>query len=60
MEPKYMIATEVPAYLGVSYYKVWQLIKNNKLPVMKDPLDDRKKLIKVADLDKLKLRGRAK
>jgi excisionase family DNA binding protein len=45
---------EAARFLGVSRTKVWQLVKNNIIPHQKDPLDDRKKLIRKADLEQLK------
>jgi hypothetical protein len=33
---------------------VWQLLKNNVIPFQRDPLDDRKKLVKKSDLEQLK------
>ena len=47
--------SEAARYLGVSRTKVWQLVKNNIIPYQKDPLDDRKKLVRKSDLNKLKL-----
>jgi excisionase family DNA binding protein len=46
--------SEAARFLGVSRTKVWQLVKNNIIPYQKDPLDDRKKLIRKADLEQLK------
>jgi excisionase family DNA binding protein len=46
--------SEAARYLGVSRTKMWLLVKNNILPYQKDPLDDRKKLVKRADLEQLK------
>jgi excisionase family DNA binding protein len=45
---------EAARFLGVSRTKVWQLLKNNIIPFQKDPLDDRKKLVKKSDLKRLK------
>jgi excisionase family DNA binding protein len=47
--------SEAARYLGVSRTKIWQLVKNNIIPHQKDPLDDRKKLLRMTDLNKLKL-----
>lgn len=46
--------TEGAAYLGVSRDKMWRLIKSGKIPARKDPLDERRKLIKTSDLKRLK------
>jgi excisionase family DNA binding protein len=46
--------SEAARFLGVSRTKVWQLVKNNIIPYQKDPLDDRKKLIRKTDLEQLK------
>lgn len=46
--------TEGAAYLGVSRDKMWRLIKSGKLQTRRDPLDERKKLLKKSDLRKLK------
>lgn len=46
--------SEAARFLGVSRTKVWLLVKNNIIPYQKDPLDDRKKLVRLADLKQLK------
>ena len=46
--------TEAAHYLNVSRTKIWNLVRKNKLKTHKDPLDERRKLIKVSDLDRLK------
>ncbi|HKQ06809.1 MAG TPA: excisionase family DNA-binding protein [Blastocatellia bacterium] len=46
--------TEAARYLGVSLPKLRALVKERKITVEKDPLDERKKLIKTAELRKLK------
>jgi excisionase family DNA binding protein len=45
---------EAARYLGISRSKMWTMVKNNIIPYKKDPLDNRKKLIKVSDLDELR------
>jgi excisionase family DNA binding protein len=45
---------EAARFLGVSRTKVWQLLKNKVIPFQKDPLDDRKKLVRKSDLEQLK------
>lgn len=46
--------TEAAVYLGVSLPKLRSLVKKGKVKIERDLLDERKKLIKVADLNKLK------
>jgi len=41
-------------YLNVSRRKVWSLVKEGVLQYKRDPLDKRRKLIKIRDLKKLK------
>lgn len=45
---------EAAAYLGVSRRKIWQLVKRGELPSWSDPLDRRRKLVRVEDLNKLR------
>ena len=45
---------EAAQRLGVSNTKIWRLVKQGVLPAQKNPLDGREKLIRVADLEKLK------
>lgn len=45
---------EAARYLGISRSKMWTMVKNNIIPYKKDPLDNRKKLIRVSDLDELR------
>ena len=54
MSAKLATISEAARFLGVSRTKVWQLVKNNIVPYQKDPLDDRKKLIRKSDLMQLK------
>jgi excisionase family DNA binding protein len=49
-----MPLVEAARYLGISRSKMWTLARKNIIPYRKDPLDDRKKLFKKADLKKLK------
>lgn len=49
-----MTVKEALDYLGVSHSKMWRLISSGKLPARKDPLDERRKLVKKSDLQKLK------
>ena len=45
---------EAAAYLGVSRYKVYLLAKGGELPFYLSPLDKRKKLFRLEDLDALR------
>lgn len=52
-----MTAAQAAKYLNVSPGKLWALLKSKQLQYREDPLDNRKKLIKVSDLDKLRKRS---
>ena len=54
MRQSEMPLVEAARYLGISRSKMWTLARKNIIPYRKDPLDDRKKLFKKADLKKLK------
>jgi excisionase family DNA binding protein len=54
MSANRMTITEAAAYLGVSAPKMRALVKNGKVSCEKDLLDERKKLIPLAELTKLK------
>lgn len=45
---------EAARYLGVSHRKVGQMVKDGELEFKFDPLDRRRKLVRVNDLDALK------
>jgi excisionase family DNA binding protein len=49
-----MTLTEAARYLGISRVTMSALVRRGKVKVMTDPIDTRKKLVKLADLDKLK------
>lgn len=49
-----LTVSEGAAYLGVSRNKLWKFIKSGQLKSRKDPLDERRKLLKKSDLQKLK------
>lgn len=56
-----MSVTEAAAYLGVSTRKMSHMLSEGALKFTVDPLDKRRKLVRVSDLDELKkasLRGR--
>jgi excisionase family DNA binding protein len=46
--------TEAAKYLGISRGKMCALVKKKVILFQRDPLDDRKKLIKISDLKRLK------
>jgi excisionase family DNA binding protein len=56
MAIEYITVAEARDYLGISRGKMTSLIKNGKLTAIENPLDSRSKLIKRADVEKLKLR----
>jgi hypothetical protein len=56
--PKKMILTQARRYLGVSFAKLTSLIKGGQIPFEQDPLDNRVKLVKRSDLDRLRRQGR--
>jgi len=51
---EYLNLKEAARYLGVSDIKIRRLVSKGLLEVSYDPLDDRKRLVKKADLDALK------
>lgn len=54
----FMTAREAQERLGISNHKMWQLLEVDKiLPYERDPLDRRVKLIKRADVERLKARS---
>jgi len=50
----YVTMTEAQGILGVSRFKVWQLVKEGRLKTFRSELDRREKLIRRADLDALR------
>lgn len=52
-DPKISIS-EVAAYLGVGRRVVSRLVKEEAIRIRKDPLDSRRKLVCVRELDQLK------
>lgn len=54
---KRMNLSTAAAYLGVSAAMMSRLVKAGVLPYSVDPLDRRLKLVRVADLDRLKERS---
>lgn len=53
-ETRKITLSEVAAYLGVGRRVVSRLVKGGQLKIYKDPLDDRRKLISVKQLDQLR------
>jgi excisionase family DNA binding protein len=49
---KYQV-TEAAERLGVSRTKLWQMIRNKEITYQRDPLDHRRKLIDVEDINAL-------
>ena len=47
-------AAEAAKYLGISHYKITRFIKLGVLQAHKDLNDERQKLIKISDLERLK------
>lgn len=52
--PEKFSLTKAHKYLGISFTKMTALVTSGKLKVEQDPLDHRVKLVKRADLDRLK------
>jgi hypothetical protein len=52
--PKALRVAGAAKYLGVSHYKITRFIKLGLLQAHKDLNDERQKLIKISDLDRLK------
>lgn len=46
--------SEVAAYLGVSQRVVERLVRQGQIKSVRDPLDNRRKLVSVRELDELK------
>lgn len=53
-DKKKMTLTEAAAYLGVSHRKMTKLLKEGALKFSVDPLDKRRKLVNIKNLDDLK------
>jgi excisionase family DNA binding protein len=53
VDPKITLS-EVAAYLGVGRRVVSRLVKEGVIRVRKDPLDSRRKLVSIQELDQLK------
>jgi len=46
---------EAAAMLGVSHAKIWKMVRDGVLAAESNPLDKREKLVRVADLEALKV-----
>ena len=53
-EEKKIRVSEIASYLGVGWRVVERLMKSGAIAYERDPLDQRCKLVKVSDLDRLK------
>ena len=49
----YVTMGEAEKLLGVSRFKLWQLVREGVLPTFVSPLDRRQKLVRREDLDRL-------
>jgi hypothetical protein len=58
MTDKYMTMGEAQAFLSVSKVKMAKLVREGTLKTTFDPLDSRVKLVKLADVKKLKIRDK--
>ena len=54
MESEFVTMTEAQELLGVSRFKIWQLVRNGEIETFESQLDRRQKLIRRADLDALR------
>lgn len=45
---------DIGKYLGVGWRVVARLLKEGKIKPVQDPLDNRRKLVRISDLDRLK------
>ena len=50
----YVTMTEAQEILGVSRFKIWQLVKQGTLETFRSELDRREKLIRRSDLEALR------
>lgn len=54
VEQEFVTMTEAQVILGVSRFKIWQLVKEGALQTFRSDLDRREKLIRRADLDQIR------
>ena len=53
MDDEFVTMGEAQAILGVSKFKMWQLVRDGQLTAYQAPLDRRQKLIRREDLEAL-------
>lgn len=58
MAEDFVTMTEAQEILGVSRFKIWQLVRDGKLEAFQSELDRRQKLIRRQDLDALRFTRR--
>jgi hypothetical protein len=56
MTDGYMNLREAKGYLGISRVKMTKLVRDGVVRTIPDPLDARSQLVKIEDIEKLKLR----
>lgn len=49
--------SDVAQYLGIGWRVVERLLREGKIKTIRDPLDHRRKMVSVEDLDRLKQRS---
>jgi excisionase family DNA binding protein len=54
VQDEFVTMTEAQEILGVSRFKIWQLVRDGELETFEYPLDRRQKLIRRSDLDALR------
>ena len=52
-EPEYLTIQEAAEALGVSRWRMWNLVKSGELEAITSPLDRRVKLVRREDVDRL-------
>lgn len=55
-----MTLTQAAAYLGISTRKMAQMVRDGEISVTVDPLDKRRRLVEVRQLDDLRRRSLGK
>jgi len=54
MDADFVTMREAQEELGVSNYTIWRMVREGELTAYQSPLDRRRKMIRRADLDKLR------
>jgi excisionase family DNA binding protein len=54
--PEFIGVGEAARYLGISPYKIAQLIRTGNIKAERDLLDQRRKLVRFSDVERLKMR----